>query len=253
MNDYSFLLKQWVAFFIQPYGLVILLFVLFLIFKYLKKKKASKFSFYTMLFVFGLFSYPPFANFLVTNLEKSYEKYDYAKRVEYIHVLGNGHNDDITQPLSSRIGDVGIKRNLEGIMIHLQTPDSKIVFTGYKGRSSISTAKMNEQFALALGVKQENIIISEKPKDTYEEAMFLKALVDDEPFVLVTSATHMPRAMKTFQELGLNPIAAPTDFRRANVSGYLKLPTAQSFVKSQIAMHEYIGLLWAKLKSVVSI
>lgn len=253
MTDYSFLLKQWIAFFVQPYGLVLLLFGIFVILKYLRYEKGSKISFFMMLFLLFLFSYPPFSNYLISNLENRYEKYDYSKKVKYIHVLGSGHNEDDSQPLSSRIGNTGVKRDLEGIMIHLQIKGSKLVFTGYKADSSISTAKMNEKFALALGVKQKNIIISEKPKDTYDEAAFLKTIVGGEPFILVTSATHMPRAMDTFESLGLNPIAAPTDFRRRKVSGYLRLPTPGSFINSQIAMHEYIGLLWNRVKSVLSI
>lgn len=250
MEDYSFAFKQFVSFFVHPYGLVVSLSFLFVIFKILRWKRYANTSLYSMVFFLLFFSYPPVANSLISSLEIRHPKFDYTHQVEYIHVLGNGHNDDESQPLSSRIGDVGTKRNLEGIMIYYKSPGSKIIFTGARGGSPISTAMMNKKFALALGVKEEDIILSEIQNDTEDEALFAKSVVGDAPFALVTSATHMDRAMKLFQLHGLDPIAAPTGYLKQNVQSYLKLPHPSSFIKSQIAMHEYIGLLWGKLKSI---
>jgi uncharacterized SAM-binding protein YcdF (DUF218 family) len=195
-----------------------------------------------------IFSYPPFANFLISNLENQYSKYDYNHKVNYIHVLGSGHNTDATQPLSSQIGSASVKRDLEGILIHFKTANTKLIFTGYEGYTDIPTAKMNEKLALALGVDKKNLIINPKPKDTKEEALFTKSILKDKPFVLVTSATHMPRAMIIFKSLGLNPIPAPTDFHKKEFSGFFKAPGVDNFYKSQIAIHEYLGIIWAKIR-----
>jgi len=110
---------------------------------------------------------------------------------------------------------------------------------------------MNEKLAIALGVNEENIIISEKPKDTQEEAIFSKKIVGENPFVLVTSASHIPRSMALFKSLGLKPIAAPTAFYKGSFKGFFRLPTMGSFQVSQIAMHEYWGILWSKLKELI--
>ncbi|MCD4667238.1 MAG: YdcF family protein, partial [Sulfurimonas sp.] len=124
-------------------------------------------------------------------------------------------------------------------------------FTGYAGKTDISNAKMNAKLAMALGVDKKNIIVNPNPKDTKEEALFTKTIVGDEPFILVTSATHMPRAMMLFKSLGLNPIPAPTNFYKEEFKGYFKLPDINNFNKSQVAMHEYIGILWARLKGLI--
>jgi len=247
--ELGFMLKKFITFFIEPYGMVFSLFIIWFIFSKLKKDKLAKIS---LSFAFGLlflFSYPPFANFLISNLENQYPKYDYNHEIKYIHVLGSGHNGDETQPLSSKIGDAGLKRVLEGIIIHRRIKNSKLIFTGYGGLEDISTAKMNATLAIALGVKEENIIIGEKPKDTQEEASFTKELVGDESFVLVTSASHIPRSMMLFKSLGLNPIAAPTAFYKDKFRGIFRLPSMSSFMKSQVAMHEYWGILWSKLRT----
>jgi uncharacterized SAM-binding protein YcdF (DUF218 family) len=106
---------------------------------------------------------------------------------------------------------------------------------------------MNANLALALGVSKEDIIINGAPKDTQEEAEFSKTLVGKDEFVLVTSATHMSRSMDLFKKLGMNPIAAPTYFKKSDINSFL--PDTNSFENSRMAIHEYIGILWAKLRS----
>lgn len=246
--EFGFYLKKMIAYCFEPFGMVFIFFLLGLYFLFLNKSGRSKLFLSLSFSLLFLYSYPPFSNHLVSNLENRYPKYDYKQDVKYIHVLGNGHNHDLTQPLSSQISDAGIKRDLEAILIHLNTKNSKLVFTGYAGKTDISNAKMNAKLAIALGVDEKNIIINPEPKDTKEEVLFMKTLVGDEPFVLVTSATHMPRSMILFKSLGLNPIAAPTNFYKEEFKGYFKFPNIESFNKSQVAMHEYLGILWAKLR-----
>jgi uncharacterized SAM-binding protein YcdF (DUF218 family) len=83
------------------------------------------------------------------------------------------------------------------------------------------------------------------PKDTKEEAQAAKKLLKEKPFILVTSASHMKRAMDIFNKEGLHPVAAPTyhtaskkDFNAMDVFSYY------SFTKSRAVFHETLGLLW---------
>ncbi|MBC8238704.1 MAG: YdcF family protein [Helicobacteraceae bacterium] len=247
--EIGFFLKKTISYFVEPFGMVLALFVIGLYFLFTKSEgKAKVFLSFGFIIMF-LYSYQPFSNFLVTNLENKYPKYDYKSDVKYIHVLGNGHSDDLSQPLSSRMGSTSLMRDIEGILIHLNTENSKLIFTGFAGSLDISTAQMNTDFAMALNVKIKDIIMNDRPKDTQEEAVFIKSILTNEPFVLVTSATHMPRAMMLFKSLGLNPIPAPTNFYKEKFEGYFRLPRIDYFRKSQIAMHEYIGILWSKLKA----
>ena len=246
--ELGFFLKKFVTFFVEPFGIVFTLLALGLIFLYIKKELQAK-IFLSLGFSFlFLFSYPPFSLLLVQNLENQYPKYDYKQYIKYIHVLGNEHNTDKTQPISSHLSSSGTKRVLEGVIIHRKTENSKIIFTGYTGDTDTANAVMNSKLASALGVNIKDMIINPDPTDTREEAYFTKTLVGSEPFVLVTSATHMPRSMMLFESLGLNPIAAPTSFYKSEFKGYLRAPQAIYFHISTVAMHEYIGILWAKIR-----
>ena len=247
--EFGFLLKKFISFFLEPFGIVFTLFIVGLLFLYLKKESRAKLFLSSSFFFLFLFSYPPFSNFLVSNLESRYSKYEYKESVKYIHVLGNGHNTDKTQPISSQLSDGGTKRVLEGVIIHKNTPNSILIFTGYEGKTDTTNAEMNSRLAFALGVKIEDMMVNGKPTDTREEAEFCKTLVGEEPFVLVTSATHMPRAMMLFESLGMHPLAAPTNFYKRDFRGYFRVPNAYSFVNSSLALHEYVGMLWAKIRA----
>ena len=247
--EIGFLLKKFISFFLEPVGLVLTLLVLGIYYFYAKNENRAEKFFLSSLFLLFLFSYPPFANYLVSNLESQYNKYDYKQNVKYIHVLGNGHDTDAAQPISSQLSDASIKRVVEGIVIHNKIPNSKIIFTGFEGKTDISQALMNAKMAEALNISREDMLINPLPKDTKEEALFTKTVVGSEPFVLVTSASHMPRAMMLFKSLGMHPIAAPTNFYRSEFRGYLRVPSAHSLFISTLAIHEYIGMAWAKLKS----
>lgn len=246
--SFGLFVKKFISFFFEPIGIVITLFVIGLYYLYQKKHyKAEQFLLASVL-VLALFAYPPFSNFLVTQLENQYPKCNYTKDIKYIHVLGNGHTTDPSQSISSQISDGGVKRVLEGIIVHKNIPQSKIIFTGYAGTTEIANAIMNAKLSYALGIDKNATIINPKPEDTREEAEFTKTIVGSEPFVLVTSASHMPRAMMLFQSLGMKPIAAPTAFYKDDEVSWLKAPTSHALFVSEIAMHEYIGILYAKIR-----
>jgi len=246
--ELGFLLKKFVSFFVEPLGLVLILSVFGIYYFYAKKESKAEKFFLSSLFLLFLFSYPPFSNLLLKGLENQYLKYDYKENVKYIHVLGSGHNTDVKQPLSSQISSAGMKRIVEGIIIHNHIPNSKIIFTGYAADTNTSQAVMNARLAKELNVSRNDLVINPLPKDTKEEALFAKTVVGDAPFALVTSASHMPRAMILFKSLGLHPIAAPTNYYQEEFRGYLRAPSATSFYVSTIATHEYVGIVWTKLK-----
>jgi len=57
----------------------------------------------------------------------------------------------------------------------------------------------------------------------------------------------MPRAIKLFENLGMNPVAAPTDFKGKDESSLISAPNIGSFGRSQNAIHEFLGITWAYL------
>ena len=248
--EFLFLAKKVITFFIEPLGLILTLTSIGLYFLYKSSYTKAKFFLSFSLLLLLFLSYPPVGNFLIQQLESQYSKYDYKDYdIAYIHVLGNGHYENNKWPLSSQIGNASLKRTIEGITIYkkLNKPNIKLIFTGYSGfGNTIPNAEINASIARIADIGNQNIIINGGPKDTKEEVDFAKSILGDSSFILVTSAAHMPRAMKLFKDLGLNPIAAPTDFRGKDLQ-LLKAPSIGSLQLSRIAIHEYLGAAWSYL------
>lgn len=73
----------------------------------------------------------------------------------------------------------------------------------------------------------------------------IRPLVGNDPFVLVTSASHMPRTMRTFRNAGLEAIPYPTEFQVFGDYGWDDwLPNADNLVTVQTAAKEYLGLVY---------
>ena len=107
------------------------------------------------------------------------------------------------------------------------------------------------EVALELGVGDENLVLESVSKDTKDQAMFIRKIVNGDRFVLITTAFHMPRSMALFQKLGMQPIPAPTDHcvkKRQGISPDMFFPDADNLYKVQKAFHEFLGLVWAKLR-----
>ena len=103
----------------------------------------------------------------------------------------------------------------------------------------------------ALGNDKEDIILHLGTRDTQEEAQAGKKLLGKEPFILVTSASHMTRALKFFKDEGLDPLPAPTN-HLASIQhpNYTDFFSSDALEKSRIVFHEVLGLIWQKFKGI---
>jgi uncharacterized SAM-binding protein YcdF (DUF218 family) len=105
--------------------------------------------------------------------------------------------------------------------------------------------------ALDLGVPDSTIVIEDRSLDTKDQAVEIASMVGHEPFLLVTSAMHMPRSMSLFVNQGTAPIAAPTDHiaRRSETihpGGFY--PSSLNMRAARTAWREFLGLVWAKIR-----
>jgi len=243
--DFLFLIKKIIGFLLQPYGLILLLFLFFIVFHFVGRKFLAKLSFLIGLLLFIIFANPFFANFLSVNLENIYPKYN-NQNAKFIAVLGNGYNENLLIPTSSSLSDAGTKRVLEAVMIYHQMKiKPKIIFTGYSHKQK-TYAEMAANFAKKLKVKFSDMIIKGLEKDTDDEAITSKKIVKNQKVILITSAMHMPRSVALFKKYNINVIPAPTDFKTNN-KGIFSTPTLKSFSQSNLAIHEYLGILWQKI------
>ena len=168
-----------------------------------------------------------------------------APAVGFILVLGGGGNNDPDVPITSNLTPGQMVRLIEGVRLYREIPGSKLILSG--GHAS---AEGMASVAEALGVSAADIRQLAEPRDTEEESQQVAPIVGSRRFILVTSASHMPRAMGLFRKRGLQPIAAPTDYlaprHRPESDDFV--PDGYKLFKSQIAFYEYLGLAWETLR-----
>lgn len=201
-----------------------------------------------------LISYPPFANAILYKLENSIPSLHTApQNIDYIYVLGNGHHTDASQPITSQVNEVSSVRLNEAIRLYRQLDDKPtIIVSGYSGLYDPTTgAKMQEKLALSLGINKAHLHLEPKAKDTQEEAQATKKYIEDTPFILVTSASHMKRALHFFKHEGLTPIPAPTNhLAQITHPHYFSFFDQDAIHKTYLYWYEQVGLLWQKIKGI---
>ncbi|RUX98833.1 YdcF family protein, partial [Mesorhizobium sp. M7A.F.Ca.US.005.03.2.1] len=99
----------------------------------------------------------------------------------------------------------------------------------------------------ALGVAADRMILENKSRNTYENAVFTKELVTPKPgetWLLVTSAFHMPRAKALFDKAGFATVPWPVDYRTSGREGVglFRDNPADSLQATTMAIREWIGL-----------
>lgn len=94
--------------------------------------------------------------------------------------------------------------------------------------------------------------VEQTSRNTAENAEFARRLVKVNTILLVTQAMDMPRARRMFEQAGFDVVPAPVGFvlrPGSFVLGPLDfLPEGASLAISRNALHEYLGLLWYRLR-----
>ncbi|WP_332398346.1 envelope biogenesis factor ElyC [Vibrio metschnikovii] len=201
-------------------------------------------------------SFQPVSSRLLMPLERQYSAFlPIEGTIDYVMVLGDGHVVDDSIPPTSELTRAALMRLSEGIRVMRMYPGAKLILSGYAGGSEMSHARMLAKVALALGVAKSDIILLETAQDTWEEARQAAAFVQQRTLVLVTSASHMPRAMNEFQSAGLTPIPAPTNYlAQTNISQAWDkyIPRALYLEQTERYWYETMGLIWQAMRDWVS-
>ncbi|MDV7102988.1 envelope biogenesis factor ElyC [Vibrio sp. TH_r3] len=228
-------------------GFIGLLFVMFT----QKHKIGVLFVFVSLTGIFCV-SFQPISSHLLMPLERKYTAFlPTDEAVDYVMVLGNGHVVDDQLPPTSELSRTSLMRLTEGIRILRMYPGTKLILSGYAGGTEFSHAKMMAKVALALGIAKPDIILLETAKDTWEEARQAAAFVGQKQLVLVTSASHMERAVTEFQSAGLKPIPAPTNFLAQSEikQPWTKFtPSAGYLEQTERYWSERLGLWWLYIR-----
>jgi uncharacterized SAM-binding protein YcdF (DUF218 family) len=128
-----------------------------------------------------------------------------------------------------------------------QHPQLQLVFSGGEGRlvaTGVSEAELAKAFYEEQGVDLSRLMLDGGSRNTRENARQVAQLLGErckEPWLLVTSAWHMPRAVPEFEAVGCRVTPYPVDFRTGADTAWTEYSLARSLVLWQTALHEWLG------------
>ena len=135
-------------------------------------------------------------------------------------------------------------------------PNARIIVTGGTLGSSPDAeneASISKRFLIDLGVDEFRITTESRSLSTAENAAFTRELVMPEPgqrWLLVTSASHMPRAVGAFRRVGFPVIPYPVGYTTTGLPEEywtIRLDASANLVRVDVAVHEWLGLIAYRL------
>ncbi len=140
------------------------------------------------------------------------------------------------------------ERMTMAVALWRRNPHLRIVFTGGEGDLfgvGPSEAERALQFFDSMGVPRTALTLETRSQNTYENAVFTHALPGldaQKPWLLVTSAWHMPRSLATFQKAGWNVTPYPVDFRTGGMTPLSKYNLGEGAERWELLLHEWLGI-----------
>ncbi|MGX9392606.1 YdcF family protein [Nitrobacteraceae bacterium UC4446_H13] len=199
-----------------------------------------------------LFGYGPAGNWIMLGLSERFPAWHADGRdPDGIVVLGGA----IMASESEARGAIELNSAGERVLAMLELarrfPKARIVYSGGSSdlfppyiAGSPFAGRLLEEF----GVARDRIVIEDAARTTFENARRVRDLVQPRPgerWLLVTSASHMPRSIGVFRTVGFDVEAYPVDWRtRGWRDAFKPFPRlSMGLAQSDTAMHEWAGLI----------
>ena len=168
-----------------------------------------------------------------------------------IVVLGSGYDLDPRLPPTSQVGDAFLSRFTEAVRLQRLYPDCRIIVSMGRRAESAQAREMLEGLGIVFCLDPAVLGVVAGARDTDDEARALQPMVGAEPFLLVTSASHMPRAMLLFERQGMTPTPCPCGHlvkRKPRSNARNLMPNASGLRKAERTVYEWLGILWATVR-----
>ena len=176
-------------------------------------------------------------------------------------VLGGFSNPNF--PVDNRLNfNEAANRLMDALVLYKKGIIRKLLISGGDGNligKKSSEAERVEPFLWAMGVRQEDILLENNSRNTRENALFCKQLLDSlqlgtSKLLLITSAFHTPRSMGCFRKVGLTVTPFPAHFIGKKVSWRASdwlIPNSDALDNWESIIKEWVGYVVYALKGYI--
>lgn len=249
-----FELKKILGGLLMPLPLLGLLSLILLIFALKQRKLVITLSFLSLSTLL-LASTPWVANLLIKHNQPTSLAFNFLKHpnIDKIVVLGCDINPNPALSANSQLGNCALTRLVEGIRLANIYPRAQLIVSG-GGYEKITNSALMYKTAISLGINKNRIVQNPNAMDTAQEAAFLASKLVDYNTALVTSVSHMPRAINLFNAQGVAAIPAATDYHNFAAYPWYKqlIPNAKALLVVTQFTHEVGGDAWIKIRRTIN-
>lgn len=250
----DFMTRQVLESLFFPPGIIIVIGILVLITTNMRPKIMEKLLFLAVMLLW-MTSTPAVSFWLLDSLQNRYPTLQQPPAdADVIVVLGGGSYDGLNEyGRTAMLDATALERALYGGYL-AKTHQLPIITTGgqREGEMQSHAAVMAMFLQQDLGIAQ--VLRDDESLTTFQNAEEVKGLMArigaTRPLV-VSQGWHLPRAMESFEYLGVNALAAPTAKQSAGVleTGWLAwMPRADSLERTRVALHEWLGIVYYRIK-----
>ncbi len=142
---------------------------------------------------------------------------DYDRPIAGILVLGGSVDTVMTRERGQVSVGSNIERLTEFLRLSRVHPEARLAYVGGQGRvfdRKPTEAEVAERFLGEAGMATSRVWFEGRSRNTEEGALlsYHHLQPGDEPWVLITSARHMPRAVGYYRKRGWNVLPHPVDY-----------------------------------------
>ncbi|MBZ9655684.1 YdcF family protein [Phyllobacterium lublinensis] len=247
-----FYLSKIFWFFAQPLNVSVLLVALTVVALVLKWRRTAILASACALFVLAAGAWTSLGALMMHPLENRFQRPDsLPDQIAGIVVLGGGFEGGVNLVRGGYELNSSGDRLVEAAVLAARHPEAKVVVTGGTGNLILEgegDGVTAPRLLTALGIAPGRLMLESQSRNTYENALFTKEMVNAKPgetWVLITSAFHMPRSVGLFRKAGFEVVPWPSDYRTSGKesAGLSRDNPMDSLQNVSIALREWVGLL----------
>ncbi|MEW9698290.1 YdcF family protein [Paenibacillus sp. SI8] len=236
-----------------PPGIIILLLLSIAFWLQQKRERMSSLLVGLAALLLCASSMPILGNTLLQSVEQRYTPPNQLAG-DVLVMLTGGATQDISDPLTGGEGYLSpytAARVLTTAELYRQTKLPIVLSGGQVFSDTGNESQIAKRHLLALGIPDTAILLDDTSLNTEENAIHTNAILKQHNWkhpILITSAFHMKRAVKQFNNLNVDVLPYPTDYQmNQKQEKYLTkfIPSAAGLLATAMALKEYLGQLAA--------
>jgi uncharacterized SAM-binding protein YcdF (DUF218 family) len=249
-SDYVFVAGKIDWFIVRPSSALILLATAGLAFLLLRRERAGRWA--LAVGIGGLLAVLilPVDRWVLLPLEDRFPRPAPPAHVDGIIGIGGAIDEFISADRGIPSLNDAAERMTEFVALARRYPDARLVFSGGSGAifpSGLREAEVARAIFASLGLDTERMDFEGESRTTWENAIFAKRIAHPaagEIWLLITSASHMPRAVGVFRRAGWDVLAWPVAYKSRHTGGLFANGSFGARISAlDLAVHEWIGLL----------